>query len=187
MTYSPKSNGQLRFHRVNAPTSKELNALVATISECVARYLERQGWLARDDTATLQPNLILSHCAGVGDATDTRVVRLMMILQLLTLGRGASGVRWELIEAIENLLSSGIVPIAPSQGSVGASGDLAPLAHSAAVLMGEGDASYNGVEQSAEAALRAAELKPLVLIAKEGLGVCAAEDTNRENKRQSRS
>ena len=127
--------------------------------------------IASKDTATLQRNLILSHCAGVGEASDPKIVRLMMILKLLSLGRGASGVRWELIEAIENVLNAGIVPIVPSQGSVGASGDLAPLAHFAAVLMGEGDVSYHGVEQSAETAMRDCKIKPIVLVAKEGLAL----------------
>ena len=124
-----------------------------------------------EDTATLQRNLILSHCAGVGDASDPKVVRLMMILKLLSLGRGASGVRWALIESIENVLNADIVPIVPSQGSVGASGDLAPLAHFAAVLMGEGSVTYHGVEQSAETAMRGREIKPIVLVAKEGLAL----------------
>ncbi len=124
-----------------------------------------------DDTAKLQRNLILSHCAGVGEASDQKIVRLMMILKLLSLGRGASGVRWELIEAIENVLNAGIVPIVPSQGSVGASGDLAPLAHFAAVLMGEGDVIHDGVEQPAETALHRRDIEPIVLVAKEGLAL----------------
>ena len=98
--------------------------------------------IAARDTATLQRNLILSHCAGVGETTDPVIVRMMMTLKLLSLGRGASGVRWALIEAIENLLNNGITPVVPSQGSVGASGDLAPLAHFAAVLMGEAEVFY---------------------------------------------
>lgn len=127
--------------------------------------------IAPEDSATLQRNLILSHCAGVGEVTDQCIIRVMMALKLLSLGRGASGVRWELIEAIEHLLNAGITPAVPSQGSVGASGDLAPLAHFAAVLMGEGDAFYNGVRHSAKDALKAAGLTPIQLIAKEGLAL----------------
>jgi len=127
--------------------------------------------IAPEDSATLQRNLILSHCAGVGEPTDERIVRTMMALKLLSLGRGASGVRWELIEAIENVLNAGIVPVVPSQGSVGASGDLAPLAHFAAVLMGEGEAFFQGARQSANSALRSAGLQPISLIAKEGLAL----------------
>ena len=127
--------------------------------------------IAAKDSATLQRNLILSHCAGVGSTTDPLIVRLMMVLKLLSLGRGASGVRWQLISAIENLLNAGVVPVVPSQGSVGASGDLAPLAHFSAVLMGEGEAFYKGERQPAIDALRAASLEPLALIAKEGLAL----------------
>ncbi len=127
--------------------------------------------IAREDSATLQRNLILSHCAGVGDTTDPTIVRLMMVLKLLSLGRGASGVRWQLITSIENLLNAGVVPVVPSQGSVGASGDLAPLAHFSAVLMGEGEAYYNGRRQPSIEALHAAGLEPLELIAKEGLAL----------------
>jgi len=123
------------------------------------------------DSATLQRNLILSHCAGVGDATDPSIVRLMMVLKLLSLGRGASGVRWQLIETIEHVLNAGIIPVVPSQGSVGASGDLAPLAHFSAVLMGEGEAYYQGKCLPSTDALQAAEVEPIELIAKEGLAL----------------
>ena len=127
--------------------------------------------IASEDSATLQRNLILSHCAGVGDVADSKIIRLMMVLKLLSLGRGASGVRWELIEAIQALLNKGVVPVVPAQGSVGASGDLAPLAHFAATLMGEGEAFYNNTRQSARSALDAAGLTPITLIAKEGLAL----------------
>lgn len=127
--------------------------------------------IAAEDSATLQRNLILSHCAGVGEVTDLSIVRLMMVLKLLSLGRGASGVRWLLIEGIENLLNSGITPVVPSQGSVGASGDLAPLAHFAAVLMGEGEVFYQNRKQTTKSALQQAGLAPVKLIAKEGLAL----------------
>ena len=94
------------------------------------------------DTATLQRNLILSHCCGVGDAMPRRMVRLMMSLKLLSFGRGASGIRWELVELLQNMLKNGVTPIVPAQGSVGASGDLAPLAHMTAVVIGAGEAEY---------------------------------------------
>ena len=100
--------------------------------------------IAPKDTATLQRNLILSHCSGVGEADPARIARLMMTLKLISLGRGASGVRWEIICLIEDMLEKGVTPIVPAQGSVGASGDLAPLAHMAAVMIGEGEAEYQG-------------------------------------------
>lgn len=123
------------------------------------------------DATRLQRNLILSHCAGVGEITDVPSVRLMMALKLLSLGRGASGVRWVLIQTIEQLLCKGITPVVPSQGSVGASGDLAPLAHFAAVLIGEGEAIYQGQRQSAASALDAVGIAPITLAAKEGLAL----------------
>lgn len=127
--------------------------------------------IAKSDTVTLQRNLILSHCAGVGDLTDESCVRIMMVLKLLSLGRGASGVRWELIVAIEQFLNNGITPAIPLQGSVGASGDLAPLAHFAAALMGEGHVTYRGTYQKASVAIAAAGLTPITLMAKEGLAL----------------
>ena len=100
--------------------------------------------IAARDTATLQRNLILSHCCGVGDPIPRRHARLMMALKLLSLGRGASGVRLEIVALIEAMLAKGVTPVIPVQGSVGASGDLAPLAHMAAVIMGHGEAEYEG-------------------------------------------
>jgi histidine ammonia-lyase len=96
------------------------------------------------DTAQLQRNLILSHCAGVGPALPARITRLTIALKLLSLGRGASGTRWEVIETLQALLEKNVTPVIPAQGSVGASGDLAPLAHMAAVMLGEGEADYQG-------------------------------------------
>jgi histidine ammonia-lyase len=124
-----------------------------------------------DDTETLQRNLILSHSSGVGDAIPTPIARLMMALKLLSLGRGASGVRWLVIEQIQDMLAKGVTPIVPAQGSVGASGDLAPLAHMAAAMLGEGQAELNGDTMPATEALSKAGLKPIVLGAKEGLAL----------------
>jgi histidine ammonia-lyase len=127
--------------------------------------------IAPEDTATLQRNLILSHCSGVGDKTEPEITRLMMVLKLLSLGRGASGVRWDLIELIEAMLEKGITPLVPAQGSVGASGDLAPLAHMTAAMIGEGQAEFGGEVMTGGAALAAAGLKPVILGAKEGLAL----------------
>ena len=123
------------------------------------------------DTATLQRNLILSHCCGVGEPLDAATTRLMMALKLLSLGRGASGVRWEVIALIEAMLERGVTPVVPSQGSVGASGDLAPLAHMTAAMIGAGEAMFNGQRLPGDQALSAAGLKPVVLGPKEGLGL----------------
>jgi histidine ammonia-lyase len=127
--------------------------------------------IAPEDVATLQRNLILSHCAGVGPAIPVRVARLMMALKLLSLGRGASGVRWRVCELIAGMLSHGVTPVIPAQGSVGASGDLAPLAHMTAVMLGEGMAEHAGRVMPGAEALAAAGLEPVVLGPKEGLGL----------------
>ncbi|AWB48759.1 histidine ammonia-lyase [Gemmobacter aquarius] len=127
--------------------------------------------IAAKDTATLQRNLILSHCCGVGDAMPRAVARLMMALKLLSLGRGASGVRWEVVALIEAMLARGVTPVIPAQGSVGASGDLAPLAHMAAAMIGAGEAEFAGQVKPAAQVLAEAGLAPVTLGPKEGLAL----------------
>ena len=127
--------------------------------------------IAPADVATLQRNLILSHCCGVGKPLGENIVRLVMALKLISLGRGASGVRLEVVRLIEAMQEKGVVPVIPEQGSVGASGDLAPLAHMTAVMIGEGEAFYAGERLPGGAALAKAGLKPVVLAAKEGLAL----------------
>ena len=121
--------------------------------------------------AELQRSLVLSHSAGTGAPLDDRVVRLVLFLKIASLGRGYSGVRYELVEALVRLYNGGVVPVIPSQGSVGASGDLAPLAHLAGVLLGEGEAHIDGVTMPAAKALAHAGLTPLALAPKEGLAL----------------
>ena len=127
--------------------------------------------IAAKDVATLQRNLILSHCCGVGDALDEATTRLMMVLKLLSLGRGASGVAMTTVEIIQDMLAKGVTPVIPGQGSVGASGDLAPLAHMAAAMIGEGEAVFEGTRMAAGDALTNAGITPIVLGAKEGLAL----------------
>jgi histidine ammonia-lyase len=124
-----------------------------------------------DRLAELQTNLILSHSAGLGDPLPRNVTRLMIVLKLLGLGRGYSGVRREVIDALQALLDRDAMPVIPSQGSVGASGDLAPLAHLIAALMGHGSIDIRGEAMPAAAALRRLEMKPLQLGPKEGLAL----------------
>jgi histidine ammonia-lyase len=124
-----------------------------------------------EDTEKLQRNLILSHCCGVGEALDEKTTRLMMVLKLLSLGRGASGVSWQLITLLQDMLAAGVMPLIPVQGSVGASGDLAPLAHMAAVMIGEGEALYKGNKLKGGEALAQAGLRPITLGIKEGLAL----------------
>jgi len=127
--------------------------------------------IAAKDTATLQRNLILSHCCGVGPAIPRRHARLLMALKLLSLGRGASGVRLAVVDLLEAMLERGVTPVIPAQGSVGASGDLAPLAHMAAVMMGSGEAEFEGMTMPGDKALSVAGLSPLQLGPKEGLAL----------------
>ncbi|KZY48705.1 histidine ammonia-lyase [Roseovarius sp. HI0049] len=127
--------------------------------------------IPHEQTEALQRNLILSHCCGVGEALDEAATRLMMVLKLMSLGRGASGVKWQTIELIEGMLAKGVTPVVPVQGSVGASGDLAPLAHMAAVMIGEGEATLEGDRMPGGEALSKAGLNPIVLGAKEGLAL----------------
>ena len=124
-----------------------------------------------EDTATLQRNLILSHCSGVGPDTPRATKRLMMVLKLISLGRGASGIRPETVTLLEAMLKQKVHPVIPAQGSVGASGDLAPLAHMAAVLMGEGEAEWHGEVMPGRDALAKAGLSPIALGPKEGLAL----------------
>ncbi|MFP4237905.1 MAG: histidine ammonia-lyase [Rhodosalinus sp.] len=123
------------------------------------------------DTATLQRKLILSHAAGVGEPLEPETVRLMLALKLLSLGRGASGVRWEVVALLEAMLARDVLPVVPVQGSVGASGDLAPLAHMAASMIGEGEAEVAGERMPAAEALAKAGLSPVHLGPKEGLAI----------------
>jgi len=134
--------------------------------------------IAVADTEQLQRNLILSHASGVGEPLAENIVRLMMSLKLLSLGRGASGTKWETIVIIQDMLAHGVIPLIPGQGSVGASGDLAPLAHLAAVMIGEGEAFYKGERMSGKAALEAAGLAPIVLGPKEGIAMINGTQTS---------
>ena len=127
--------------------------------------------IAAEDTEKLQRNLIISHCCGVGDPMPRAIARLMMALKLLSLGRGASGVRWDIVALIEGMLAAGVTPVIPAQGSVGASGDLAPLAHMAAAMIGEGTAEYGGTVMASADALATAGLTPVILGPKEGLAL----------------
>lgn len=127
--------------------------------------------IARDDLRTLQRNLVLSHCCGVGEPMPAGEVRAAQVLRLNGLLRGHSGVRLELLQKLVRLFNARFVPVVPQQGSVGASGDLAPLAHMAAAYMGHGEAWFGGERMSAADALAAMGEEPLELEAKEGLAL----------------
>jgi histidine ammonia-lyase len=123
------------------------------------------------DVETLQRNLILSHCCGVGAPLAPEIVRLVMALKLVSLGRGASGVKPATVELLESMLERAVLPVIPEKGSVGASGDLAPLAHMTAAMIGEGEAYFAGKRMPARNALAEAGLAPIRLAAKEGLAL----------------
>jgi histidine ammonia-lyase len=130
------------------------------------------------DLAQLQLNLIRSHSVGVGPPLAAPVLRLMLALKAASLARGASGVRPTVVETLLQVFNAGLVPWVPSQGSVGASGDLAPLAHMTLALMGEGEFLVDGQRRPAAAALRDAGIEPLQLAAKEGLALINGTQTS---------
>jgi len=127
--------------------------------------------ISDDELVHLQQNLVRSHAVGVGEDLGDEIVRLAMLMKIIALAQGFSGVRTKLVEALCSLLNHNIYPRIPSQGSVGASGDLAPLAHMAGVLIGVGEARVNGTVVPAQIALRDAGLEPIALAPKEGLAL----------------
>ncbi|MGF6762779.1 histidine ammonia-lyase [Paraburkholderia sp. GAS33] len=127
--------------------------------------------IPHDQLELLQRNLVLSHAVGVGEPMSRPVVRLLMALKLSSLGRGHSGIRREVMDALITLFNADVLPVIPVKGSVGASGDLAPLAHMSAALLGVGDVLAKGERMAATEGLRLAGLKPLTLQAKEGLAL----------------
>jgi histidine ammonia-lyase len=128
-------------------------------------------FISEGQSRELQRNLILSHCAGVGDPLPGDVVRAMMLLRANALAKGFSGIRVSTVERLLEMLNKGVLPLVPSQGSVGASGDLAPLSHVAAVLIGEGEAMVKGRRVPGSHAMKSAGIAPVVLEAKEGIAL----------------
>ena len=127
--------------------------------------------IAHDRLAELQRNLVLSHSVGTGDALPDGVVRLILATKAVSLARGHSGIRPAIVDALLALANANVLPVIPAKGSVGASGDLAPLAHLSCVLIGEGQAKVDGKVVSGADAMRAIGLTPFVLGPKEGLAL----------------
>jgi len=127
--------------------------------------------IPHDELEHLQRSIVLSHAAGVGTFMDEASVRLLMVLKINSLARGYSGIRYEVIEALIKLVNARVYPCIPIKGSVGASGDLAPLAHMSTVLLGEGEALYAGRRINGREGLTVAGLKPIILGPKEGLAL----------------
>ncbi len=166
-----------------APTAKQRiqncnAALLAAIAEGDPIYGVNTGFgsfarkrIADADIATVQHNILRSHAAGVGDPLPEKTVRAMMLILAASLARGHSGVRPIIVEQIIHLLNAGISPVVPAVGSVGASGDLAPLSHIALVLIGEGEATLNSATLPGADALAQAKITPIKLGPKEGLAL----------------
>ncbi len=128
-------------------------------------------FISKDERAKLQRNLILSHATGVGEHLSEDVVRSAMLLRANSLAKGYSGIKLSTVEMLLNLLNKRICPAIPAKGSVGASGDLAPLSHMVLVMLGEGEAYLNGQLMAGAEALKACDLEPIVLSGKEGLAL----------------
>ena len=131
----------------------------------------------RDQTEELQRRLVLSHAAGVGEPMPVPLVRLMILLKLKNLSQGYSGVRFKTVDLLKDLINKNITPVVPEKGSVGASGDLAPLAHMTLVLIGEGEAIVDGKHIPSKKALKLKNLEPIQLAAKEGLALLNGTQT----------
>ncbi len=127
--------------------------------------------IGAEQAARLQENLLMSHAVGVGRPLPEQIIRAAMLIRANTLAKGYSGIRVETLTALLEMINRGVHPIVPEQGSVGASGDLAPLAHMALVLIGKGEASYRGQRMPGADAMRLAHLSPVVLQAKEGVAL----------------
>lgn len=168
--------------RLDPSCHERIHSAAKTVSEVVARHRTVYGVntgfgiLARtrisdDQLKALQTRLVLSHAAGTGNDLDDAVVRLILLLKVNSLARGYSGVRLELIEALLRLLNAGVHPCVPAKGSAGASGDLAPLAHLSAALLGIGEVRIGGKTLPAREGLGRAGLQPIELAPKEGLAL----------------
>ncbi|MFK0313195.1 histidine ammonia-lyase [Pseudomonas sp. NPDC090233] len=168
--------------KLDASADAAINASVTVVENIIAddrtAYGINTGFgllastrIARYDLENLQRSLVLSHAAGIGAPLDDAMVRLIMVLKINSLSRGFSGIRRKVIDALIKLVNAEVYPHIPLKGSVGASGDLAPLAHMSLVLLDEGKARYKGEWLSASQALAVAGLEPLTLAAKEGLAL----------------
>ncbi|MDB5981026.1 MAG: histidine ammonia-lyase [Pseudomonas sp.] len=168
--------------RLDASAAQQIENSVACVEQILAENRTAYGIntgfgllastrIASEDLENLQRSLVLSHAAGVGQPISDELVRMVMVLKVNSLSRGFSGIRRQVIDALIALINAEVYPHIPLKGSVGASGDLAPLAHMSLVLLGEGKARYKGEWLEATDALAVAGLTPLTLAAKEGLAL----------------
>lgn len=166
---SPAAAQQVAQSRQLVETMVAQEAVVYGITTGFGKFADT--YIDKDASAALQHNLIVSHACGVGDPLPEEVVRAAMLLRANSLAKGFSGIRQSTIELLLDMLNRGVTPVVPSQGSLGASGDLAPLSHIALVMLGAGEAIHQGKHLSGGDALRAAGLTPITLAAKEGLAL----------------
>ena len=166
---SPTAREGIGLARQRIETLLESEEPIYGVTTGFGRLVEER--IDADDRHRLQRNLLRSHAAGVGDPLEVPVVRAMLLTRANALAKGFSGVRPVVVEGLIGLLNAGVHPIVPRRGSLGASGDLAPLAHLSLVLIGEGRAIVDGEEVDGQAALDAAGLEPIELEAKEGLAL----------------
>ena len=169
VTLSPSALPKIKRSRAAVETLVAEGRIAYGITTGFGRFKDEL--ISTDQVKQLQLNLVRSHAVGVGPLLDEQVVRAIMLVRLNTLAMGYSGVRPAIIQLMIDMLNSGVHPVIPSQGSLGASGDLAPLAHLALVLIGEGEAMLHGKRLNGRSALQKAGLSPVVFEAKEGLGV----------------
>lgn len=166
------------IHAVNRSSSavKELLEQGKTVYGITTGFgAFRKQTIPSSDLRELQRNIVRSHAAGVGKPLGVQDVRSMMLIRANTLASGYSGIRLETLRLLLNMIERGVHPIVPRQGSLGASGDLAPLAHMALVMIGEGKAEVNGEILSGSEALKRVDLVPVELEAKEGLALVCPE------------
>lgn len=166
---SPRALNRIKAGRAVVEGIVKQNRTVYGITTGFGRFAEVR--ISPDEIDQLQENLIKSHATGVGQVFQPHQVRAVMLLQANQLAKGASGVRPIVVQQLLGLLNQNIIPLVPRQGSVGASGDLSPLAHIGLVMIGRGQAFYKGRIVSGAAALKKAGMKPLILKAKEGLAI----------------
>ncbi|MGZ8632974.1 MAG: aromatic amino acid lyase, partial [Solirubrobacteraceae bacterium] len=166
---SPDDRARIAAARAVVDTALASGSVVYGVSTGIGNLASVR--IGADDAAALQLNLVRSHAVGAGSALPGEVVRGMLALLAASLRRGHSGVREEVVELLLAMLERGVEPVVPAKGSVGSSGDLAPLAHVALVLVGEGEAELDGERLDGAAALGRAGLEPVALEPKEGLAL----------------